>query len=186
VATHESDRTPTHAAFLRAVNLGATRKAPSAKLVEIFEGIGLEDVATFRTSGNVVFAGSGSAEQLTGQIQRALAKGLGFEVPVFLRTAKQLKAIAKQKPFPPKAVEASKGKLQVALLLRKPAATGVREIEALATDDDLLSVKGTELYWLPSGGTQKSPLDMKAIDTALGLNTLRTKGKIQQLYAKFF
>ena len=176
----------THAAFLRAVNLGATRKAPSAKLVEIFESLGFEDVATFRTSGNVVFGGSGSTAQLTGRIQRALAKGLGFEVPVFLRTAKQLKAIAKQRPFPPKAVEASKGKLQVALLLRKPAGRGVREIEALATDDDLLSVKGTELYWLPAAGTQQSPLDLKAIDTALGLSTLRTQGTIEQLAAKYF
>jgi len=176
----------THAAFLRAVNLGATRKAPSARLVEIFEGLGFDDVATFRTSGNVVFSGSGSAAKLTKQIERGLEDGLGFEVPVFLRTAEQLKTIAKQRPFPPRAVKASKGKLQVALLVRKPAAKAIREIEELATDDDLLAVNGTELYWLPSGGTQQSPLDMKAIDGALGLNTLRTQGTMEQLEAKFF
>src|SRR3989337_939619 len=176
----------THAAFLRAVNLGSTRKAPSATLVEIFDGIGFEDVATFRTSGNVVFAAGGAATQLAKEIERGLEHGLGFEVPVFLRTAKQVQAIAKQNPFSPRAVDASRGKLQVALLLKKPVASAVREIEALATDDDRLSVKGTELYWLPSGGTQQSPLDMKAIDRTLGLNTLRTQGTIATMAAKFF
>ena len=45
---------------------------------------------------------------------------------------------------------------------------------------------GTELYWLPKGGTQESPLEMKAIDKAVGLNTMRTQGTIEQLYGKFF
>ena len=176
----------THAEFLRAVNLGATRKAPSAKLVEIFEGLGFTDVATFRTSGNVVFGASGSSSKLTKEIERGLEDGLGFEVPVFLRTSKQLTTIAKQRPFPPPAVKKSKGKLQVALLRKKPAAAAVREIEALASAEDRLSVKGAELYWLPAAGTQQSPLDMKAIDRALGLNTLRTQGTVEQLAAKFF
>ena len=57
---------------------------------------------------------------------------------------------------------------------------------ALASEEDRLAVKGTELYWLPSGGTQKSKLDMKTIDKALGLNTLRTMGTIEQLAAKYF
>ena len=178
---------PTHAAFLRAVTLGATRKAPSARLVEIFEGLGFENVTAFRTSGNVVFTtAGGSAADLTKRIEGALEDGLGFEVPVFLRTERQLKAIAKQRPFPAKAVTASKGKLQVAMLERKPAAKAIREIEMLATDNDLLAVRATELYWLPSGGTQQSPLDMKAIDKTLGLNTLRTQGTIEQVAAKFF
>jgi uncharacterized protein (DUF1697 family) len=177
---------PTHAAFLRAVNLGATRKAPSAKLVEIFEGLGFEDVATFRTSGNVVFSGTGTAAKLTKELERALEGGLGFEVPVFLRTEKQLREIAEHRPFAPKAVKASKGKLQVALLARKPAASAVREIKERATDEDLLAVRGTELYWLPAGGTQQSPLDMNAIDEAIGLNTMRTQGTIAQLTEKFF
>ena len=57
---------------------------------------------------------------------------------------------------------------------------------SLASEQDRLAVKGTELYWLPSGGTQKSALDMKAIDSAVGPNTLRTQGTIEQMAAKFF
>lgn len=177
---------PTHAAFLRAVNLGSTRKAGSEQLRECFEGLGLEDVATFRTSGNVVFSGSGPAKALQAKIERGLADSLGFEVPVFLRTMKQLEAIASQRPFSPKALEASEGKLQVALLGTKPSAASAELVERLATPDDLLALEATELYWLPSGGTQKSPLDLKAIEKALGPNTLRTKNTIELIASKFF
>lgn len=58
---------PTHAAFLRAVNLGRTRKASGERLRTAFEVAGLDEVASFRNSGNVVFAGSGSAAELTAQ-----------------------------------------------------------------------------------------------------------------------
>jgi len=51
---------------------------------------------------------------------------------------------------------------------------------------DLLALHGTELYWLPSGGTQQSSLDMKTIDRVLGPMTMRTQGTISQLHQKFF
>ena len=177
---------PTHAAFLRAVNLGATRKAPKEKLIECFEGLGFDEVATFRTSGNVVFAGTGSAAKLTKEIEAGLEKTLGFEVPVFLRTGKQLAAIAAKKPFTAKQLAASKGKLQVALLLKTAPAAALRRVEEMATDADLLALDGTELYWLPEGGTPESPLDMKTIDRTVGLNTMRTQGTIEQMAEKFF
>jgi uncharacterized protein (DUF1697 family) len=178
---------PTHAAFLRAVNLGATRRAPKEKLVEIFEGLGFEEVATFRTSGNVTFGASGGSDaKLRSKIEQGLADGLGFEVPTFVRSERELRAIASHQPFPPKAVAASKGKLQVALLEQAPPTAAKKKVMALGGDEDRLALKGTELYWLPSGGTQQSPLDMKAIDKALGLNTMRTQGTIAQLTEKFF
>ena len=175
-----------HAAFLRAVNLGATRKVSGEQLRSVFEGAGFEDVATFRNSGNVVFSGKGAGAELTRRIEEALASELGFEVPVFLRSGAQLRKIATQEPFPAKAVNASKGKLQVALLATRPTAKAKKDVLALASDEDRLAIERTELYWLPSGGTQKSGLDMKAIDRALGSNTMRTKGTIEQVVDRFF
>jgi uncharacterized protein (DUF1697 family) len=177
-----------HAAFLRAVNLGATRKAASAELRAAFEAAGFSDVATFRTSGNVVFSTGPKAglAKLTTRIEDALAEALGFEVPTFVRDARQLKAIAAHEPFPSKAVEASRGKLQVALLRSRPSAKDREAVLALAGDRDLLALRGTELYWLPSGGTQQSSLDMKTIDRLLGPMTMRTLGTIAQLHQKFF
>ena len=177
-----------YAAFLRAVNLGNTRKAPSKQLVLAFERAGFEDVASFRTSGNVAFTAPGRAakEKLVGAIEAALREELGFEVPVFLRSEDEVEAIAAERPFAAKAVEGSKGKLQVVLLLDPASAAAKKRVMSLASEDDRLTLKGTELYWLPSGGTQQSALDMKSIDRAIGLNTIRTQGTIEQMAAKFF
>ncbi|HYY83112.1 MAG TPA: DUF1697 domain-containing protein [Beijerinckiaceae bacterium] len=177
---------PRYAGFLRGVNLGSRRKASSADLRSCFEGLGFEAVETFRTSGNVVFdAGRESRAKLTGRIEQALAKSLGYDVTVFLRTAPEIQAIAAHQPFPAKSVEASKGKLQVALLPAKPAARVRTEVLAMATDHDRLAFGDRELYWLPSGGTRDSALNLRSLEGQVGPWTMRTKGTIDLLCTKF-
>jgi uncharacterized protein (DUF1697 family) len=172
-----------YAAFLRAVNVGRNRRVPSAQLKSLFEELGAEEVATFRTSGNVVFE---APRDMARVLEQHLEKALGHEVVIFLRTASELKEIAAREPFPPEDVEASKGKLQVSLLESKPTAATRKNALALATDQDLLSFGKRELYWLPSGGTLESELDRKALDALLGPTTMRTKGTVELLAAKFF
>jgi uncharacterized protein (DUF1697 family) len=175
---------PRHAAFLRAVNLGRRRQASSRVLRDAFEGEGFGDVTTFRTSGNVVF--DAPQRGLTARIERALREALEFEVVVLLRTAKEVRAIAASEPFDRKLVESMQGKLQVTLLREKPRAAIRERVLALATDEDRLAFGNRELYWLPSGGTQRSNLDLVAIGEVLGPTTMRTKGTIEQMAAKFF
>ena len=172
-----------YAAFLRAVNLGRNRRVSGAELCAIFEELGLEEVASFRTSGNLVFE---APRDMTAQIEKALESTLGYDVGVFLRTAEELSEIASYEPFKPAEAKASKGKLQVSMLSEKPTPAKRKQVLALATDEDLLAFGKRELYWLPSGGTMESTLDRKAIDGLLGPTTLRTKGTIEQLAAKFF
>lgn len=176
-------RVSRYAAFLRAVNLGRNRRVSGAELKALFEELGLEEVATFRTSGNVVFE---ARRDMSAQIEQALEKALGYEVGVFLRSASEVQAIAAHEPFTRAQVDASKGKLQVSMLSAKPAAATRNKVLALATDDDLLEFGERELYWLPSGGTQGSALDTKAIGKLLGPATMRTQGTVEQLAAKYF
>ena len=172
-----------YAAFLRAVNLGRNRRVSGAELCAIFEELGLEEVATFRTSGNVVFE---APRDMSAQIEKALEASLGYDVGVYLRTARELEEIVAFQPFKPAQVEASKGKLQVSMLSKKPTAAARKQVLALATDQDLLEFGKRELYWLPSGGTMESALDRTAMDALLGPTTMRTKGTVEQLAAKFF
>jgi uncharacterized protein (DUF1697 family) len=172
-----------YAAFLRAVNVGRNHRVSSDELRAIFEGIGAEDVATFRTSGNVVFE---APRDLAAEIETALEKTLGYDVGVFVRTARELEQIVAYRPFKPAQLKASKGKLQVSMLSAKPSAAKRKQVLALATDQDLLDFGRRELYWLPSGGTMESTLDRTTIDGLLGPTTMRTKGTVEQLAAKFF
>ncbi len=174
-----------YVAFLRGMNLG-NRRLKNEELRAEFERLGLVAVATFRASGNVVFGsddGEGE-EALTQRIEAGLGEGLGYEVPVFLRSAAEVAAIAGRRPFAASLIAASKGKLQVSMLASKPAAKERKAALALASDEDLLAIEARELYWLPSGGISESDLDLKAIDKALGKGTMRTMGTIEQIAAK--
>ena len=172
-----------YAAFIRAVNLGRNRRVTGARLKELFEEAGAEQVSTFRTSGNVVFE---APRDMTAELEKHLERALGHETAIFLRTARQLKAMAGHRPFPAHDVEASKGTLQVLLLRSKPSAAKQRQALALATGDDRLAFGARELYWLPSGGTMESTLDQKALGELVGEATQRTQGTIERLHAKFF
>jgi uncharacterized protein (DUF1697 family) len=174
-----------YVAFLRGMNLGK-RRIKNEELRAHFEAMGLKDVATFRASGNVIFAApKREAEtKLASRVEAELDERLGYDVPVFLRSAEEIVAVAAQEPFPAAKVKKSKGKLQVSLLKKKPSATAKKEVLALATDEDLLAIEGRELYWLPSGGLLESDLDLKAIEKLVGADTRRTMGTIEQIAVK--
>ncbi|HEY2478535.1 MAG TPA: DUF1697 domain-containing protein [Solirubrobacterales bacterium] len=175
-----------YVAFLRGMNLGK-RRIKNPELVAHFEAMGMEEVATFRASGNVVLVDpAGQAEsKLQERLEAELDARLGYDVAVFLRSAKEVAAIAARDPFPSAAIEASKGKPQVVLLGRRPSAKAKKEALALAPDGDLMVIEGRELHWLPSVGLSETELDTKTLDAALGKGTTRTAGTIEQIAAKY-
>lgn len=173
-----------YVAFLRGMNLGG-RRIKNDELRLPFEALGFDDVGTFRASGNVVFGvDDGDADELTTKIEATLAEELGYAVPVFLRSAAELRKVAASEPFEADRLVASKGKPQIAFLPAVPKAPARKEALALASDDDLLALGGRELYWLPSGGISETDLDLKSLESILGLWTMRTKGTIDQIAAK--
>jgi uncharacterized protein (DUF1697 family) len=175
-----------YVAFLRGMNLG-NRRIKNDELRRHFEQMGFGEVATFRASGNVIFSSAGKEKEadLAQRVEAELDARLGYDVPVFLRSMKEVAAIAAQEPFAPKLIEKSKGKLQVSLLAKKPSAAAKKKVLALAGDEDLLAIEGRELYWLPSGGLLESDLDLKAIETLVGSDTRRTMGTIEQIASKY-
>ena len=175
-----------YVAFLRGMNIGG-RRITNEDLCSACERIGLEGVETFRASGNVVFDAPECEDRSAGlaaRLESGLIKELGYEVPVFLRSGEEVAAIAAREPFPPKQVAASKGKLQVALLPDSPGKLARKEALALGSDEDRLAIEGSELYWLPSGGTAESKLDQRTLEAELGPWTMRTMGTIEQIAAK--
>ncbi len=175
-----------YVAFLRGMNLGG-RRITNEALRGHFEALGCEDVATFRASGNVILsAGEASEERLAARLEAGLGERLGYAVPVFLRTADELRAIAAHEPFAARRHETSKGKLQIAMMTARPTASAAKQVLAHATDEDRLAIEGRELYWLPAGGVSESDLDLKALESILGPTTQRTKGTIDQIAAKYF
>jgi uncharacterized protein (DUF1697 family) len=130
---------------------------------------------------------SPTERETAARIEKGLGAALGYEVPVFLRTAGELRKIAAHEPFEESVVEASKGKLQVAMFSAKPTGAARKEVLAMASEEDRLAFGDRELYWLPSGGILDSVLDFnKAIRNLVGPMTTRTKNTIEQITTKYF
>lgn len=175
-----------YVAFLRGMNLGG-RRIKNEELQAEFELLGFEGVACFRASGNVIFGAVGASEaELTARIEAGLGEALGYEVPVFLRGAAELRKIAGHQPFDAAALKASTGKSQICFLATKPDAAARKKALSLATDADRLAIEGRELYWLPQGGMSDSDLDLQALAAVLGPTTIRTMGTVEQIAAKYF
>ena len=85
---------PTFIALLRGVNVGKAKRVPMANLRGLLTGLGFEAVQTLLNSGNVVFQAAGtSALAHAKSISRAISLSLGFEVPVVVKSRRDLAAI---------------------------------------------------------------------------------------------
>jgi uncharacterized protein (DUF1697 family) len=175
-----------YAAFLRGMNVGGHRLT-NDELRAHFAALGFDQVATFRASGNVVFAATPEhPREIALRIERGLAVALGYEVPTFIRSEQEMRAIAALQPFDAPQIRGSAGKLQVALLSEAPAKDAREAALTLAGKGDRLAFGARELYWLPSGGILDSELDLKALGKLLGVMTVRTKSTIEQIAARHF
>ncbi len=178
---------PTHAAFLKGINLGR-RRIGNEELRGYFEEIGLSEVSTFRASGNVVFASPRDAREreLVELLETQLASLLGYPVAAFVRSGAELLEIAAAEPFDAATRKRLRGKPQVMMLGARPGASARRDALALGGADDALVFARRELFWLPAAGVSDSALDMKALARALGPVTVRTLATIQLLAARHF
>jgi uncharacterized protein (DUF1697 family) len=170
---------PRYAAFLRGINVGGTRIAKD-DLCAPFRALGLEDVTTFRASGNVIFAGPREAPtKLAKRIEERLAADLGFGRAVtFIRTEAEMRALAAGQPIPREPGQ----KLHVMFCLKKPPAS----VLEYATPTDPLVIGKKELYWGPEGRMTDSEIDLKGIEQLIGPLTMRTKDTVDQIAARWF
>lgn len=169
------------AAFLRAINIGG-RRITSKDLCVPFTDMGFEDVAAFRASGNVVFDAPREAEsKLAARIEKQLEGSLGYDVAVFLRNEKQMRALAEHRPFGD-----AEGRLHVMVMGRRPSAALVEKVKPMAGAGDRLAFGERELYWLTPGNMQDSNTDLQAVMKLVGPHTMRTKGTIDQIAKKWF
>ena len=84
----------TYVAFLRAINLGATRKFPKDDIVAATEAAGFEDVATHINTGNVRLSTTmRSRARIEAALEAAYLADRGFEVPTIVYAGSELREV---------------------------------------------------------------------------------------------
>src|SRR3954449_4259754 len=87
-------------ALLRGINVGGHKKVPMARLREVLEGAGFEDVRTYVQSGNVVLtAPARRAPKVGREIEQAIEDAFGFDVAVVMRTRDEIAALVEDDPL---------------------------------------------------------------------------------------
>lgn len=87
-----TERETTYIAFLRGINVGG-HIVKMEYLRQLFTDLGLKNVRSYIQSGNVFFDTADISDwaALTLRIENYLRQTLGYVVPVFLRTAQEVK-----------------------------------------------------------------------------------------------
>lgn len=170
--------------FLRGMNLGS-RRLTNDELVGAVDSCGCDDVEAYQASGNVVFNDDRTRDEITAAMTEGLTAALGYPVPVFLRNADEVRAIAEATPFTDLQLADSRSKPQVIFLNSQPSTQVLDDVVALIPAGDVLLLAGREMYWLPASGVGDSTLDFRRLDQLTGGTTVRTLGTVQRLAKKY-
>lgn len=166
-------------ALIRAVNLGPTNKLPMSDLRSMLEALGYDDVRTHLQSGNAVFSARGvKGPQLERSIGARIRRDAGLDVPVMVRSARELDRLVAANPFV--ARRTPEKELQVGFLARTPSPAKIR---ALRPDDyapDELAIGTRAVYFRMPNGYAKSKLPN--VEQLLGVGmTTRTWKTVTRL-----
>jgi uncharacterized protein (DUF1697 family) len=82
------------------VNVSGTGKLPMAELRAMGEACGFSNVRTFIASGNLLLESDLGEAQVEAAVERRLSAFFGKHVPVFVRSAAEMRTIADTNPFP--------------------------------------------------------------------------------------
>jgi len=156
-------------ALLRGINLGARRRVAMADLRDLIETDGHSDVRTLLQSGNAVFVPATPPAQTASSLERAIARELGFEVRVLIRTRSELGKVVAANPLGDVATDPKK--LIVTFLSAKPRKAALSDVDRADYEPERFELRGREIYSWHPGGTQPSKLTKNFADERLGVTT---------------
>lgn len=153
-----------YVALLRGINVGGKNKVEMAKLKLTFERLGFSNVKTYINSGNVIFVTE--KEPSVSKVEAAIAKDFSLEVPVVIRSLKQIEAVTQKVPEAwtndgamkcdvmflwadidsPKILQQVKHKPELEDVLYLPGALIWRIDRANVNRGGLLKIVGTDIY----------------------------------------
>ncbi|GGT00444.1 DUF1697 domain-containing protein [Nonomuraea spiralis] len=173
-------------ALLRGVNVGGRNMVSMAELRELLKGLGFEDVRTHLQSGNVVYTSGKSPGEAAAEIEAALARDLGVQVPVLARTGAELGAILKADPLGDVAHDGAF--YLVTFLSGEPDGKPIKALDPEVFKPDVFRHVGKEIYvWCPNG-VRNTKLSYSFWEKKLGVTATarnwKTVTKLHELAAE--
>ena len=176
------DRSTSHIALLRALNVGGHHKLPMAELAALFSDAGCLNVRTYIQSGNVIFDRQDTAN-LAEDVAARIAARYGYAVPVIVRSRIEFDAIATSNPF--LADGLSPESLHVMFLAGAPSPEHIARLDARRSPPDAFQVRGREIYLHCPNGLADTKLTNvyfeKQLSTASTVRSWKTVMKLLEM-----
>jgi uncharacterized protein (DUF1697 family) len=173
----------TYVALFRGINVGGHNKLPMRELKEVLAGLGLQDVATYIQSGNVVFASDETDKAaLSGQIGEAVHQSHGFAPQVLLLTAEEFAQAAEANPYPE--AEEEPKTLHLYFLAEEPPEPDMEKLEAIKRENERFVLTDKVFYLHAPDGIGRSKLAAgveKALGVAVTARNWRSVIKIMEM-----
>lgn len=164
---------PSYVAFLRAINLGRTRKFPMADLRSCVEAAGFRDVETYIQTGNLrVSTSMRSVDRVAAALEAAFEADRGFVVPTVVLTPAELCRIHDDAHGLEPLVEGDVRRYVT--FLKSPAPPGVAaEIAAIEAEGEAARAIGRAVHVWVRDGYQSARISNARIERQLGIATTR-------------
>ena len=167
-------------ALLRGVNVGGGNKIAMPALRASCEAVGFGRVATYIQSGNLVFDGAGDEASVTAALRKVLADEHALEVPVVVRTAKEMDRLADSHPG--LAARIDPKYLHIVFLDKRVEQTDAGRIDGARFDPDTFEVDGREIFVTYPAGSGRSKLTIDVFEKAFGATaTARNVNTVHKL-----
>lgn len=153
-------------AILRGVNVSGAKIIKMEELRRTFQKQGFENVTTYIQSGNVVFSTAETAtSQLALKIAESIKTDFGFDVPVIVLSAEELKTIITNNPLNNGTNDTTF--LHVTFLAENPAAFNFSDIETKKQGDEEIIIFGKVVYLYCPHGYGKTKLTNTFLESKL-------------------
>lgn len=156
-------------AILRGINVGGNRKILMADLKSMFETLGVSNITTYIQSGNVIFESHAENRKLEDQIEKSIKEKFGFDVPVMVRTSKELNKLIKSNPFFTENSDINN--LHLTFLKDIPTADNKQQTEAYNYEPDKFAIEGKEVFIFCEGKYHESKLTNNFFEKKLNVRT---------------
>jgi uncharacterized protein (DUF1697 family) len=143
---------PTVVSMIRGINVGGNRMVKMERLRALFGALGLGSPRTYLQSGNVVCeATAAQARSLGLSVERRMARDLGFEVSVVVRTASEMTAAVAANPLAGRA-GVDPQFLHAVFLVRRPAGASLDGPALPFLKGEIAELVGDTVYlYCPNG-----------------------------------
>jgi uncharacterized protein (DUF1697 family) len=143
-------------ALYRGINVGGRNSVKMEALRAMHERLGHADVSSYIQSGNVVFAGSGTAETITRKTAARFVEDFGFFSHIIVLPAARWSSLVRDNPFSEAAAELPKT-VHAGICTGIPSAKGLKALQEKTGGSERFAIKDNVVYLhAPDGfGTSK-------------------------------